>query len=265
MTWLPPTTLSPSKMSTFLKCPLSYYFQYLCDVERKQTVATLAGTTVHSALEELMKLPQGERTPEACSEFTETAIAEAVVSKDFLAIEEEKRKGFEASVRRGSSRFFDMTDPNEVKVRSTELRLEVEWDDITLVGIIDLFVDGPDGLEVWDHKNGRSPSERFQRQTLQGVQFYALMVREHLGEIPTHIRLLYLQDRLTITAEPTQRSVSATEAKVRAVLDAMQRAHETDDFRPKTSALCGNCDFQAHCPAHGGSPDAIPVRVELRS
>lgn len=252
-------------MSTFLKCPLSYFFQYYCDVERKQTAATLAGTTVHSALEELMKLPAGERTPEACSALTETALAEVVESEDYLALEPDKTKDFSASVRRGSARFFDMVDPNEVKVRGTETRLEVEYEGSLLVGIIDLFVDGEDGLEIWDHKNGRSPSERFQRQYLEGVQFYSLMVSMEFGEMPTHAKLLYLQDRLTISVEPTERSVRATGNKIRAVLSAIDRACETDHFHPKTSALCSWCDFKPHCPAWGGSPDDVPVRVEMRA
>ena len=51
----------------------------------------------------------------------------------------------------------------------------------------------------------------------------------------------------------------ATERKVLALWEAIQRATESGDFRPNKSVLCGWCDHQAICPAWGGTPPPIPL------
>jgi len=39
-----------------------------------------------------------------------------------------------------------------------------------------------------------------------------------------------------------------------AIWSAIERACRLEDFRPKPSALCEYCNWQAYCPAFGGDP-----------
>src|SRR5690606_8427183 len=40
---------------------------------------------------------------------------------------------------------------------------------------------------------------------------------------------------------------------------------EREDFRPRRSALCGYCAFQAYCPVFGGDPEAARRLAEERA
>ena len=52
--------------------------------------------------------------------------------------------------------------------------------------------------------------------------------------------------------------------KVGAVWAAVERSCATEDFRPRTSALCNYCSFHEFCPEQGGDPSrAAEVAVAL--
>jgi RecB family exonuclease len=55
---------------------------------------------------------------------------------------------------------------------------------------------------------------------------------------------------------PSEQSIRQLERKVRAIWQAIERACERDDFRPKQSRLCNWCAYQTYCPAFGGDPEA---------
>jgi len=72
---------------------------------------------------------------------------------------------------------------------------------------------------------------------------------------PARVQLLYLSDPVVITTVPSEQSIRQLERKVKAIWQAIERACERDDFRPKQSRLCNWCAYQAFCPAFGGDPD----------
>ena len=43
-----------------------------------------------------------------------------------------------------------------------------------------------------------------------------------------------------------------------AIWAAIARAHESGDWRPHKSALCGWCAHQSICPEWGGTPPPLP-------
>ena len=51
------------------------------------------------------------------------------------------------------------------------------------------------------------------------------------------------------------------ERKVHALWDAIQRATESGDWRPRRGRLCDWCDHQARCPEFGGTPPPYPLQV----
>jgi putative RecB family exonuclease len=83
---------------------------------------------------------------------------------------------------------------------------------------------------------------------------YALMCEAELGRRPSVIRLLYLRDRIVISAAPTDQAMRGTRQRALGVWSAIERACKDDDFRPNPSSLCRFCAFQAYCPSFGGDP-----------
>jgi putative RecB family exonuclease len=117
---------------------------------------------------------------------------------------------------------------------------------------------------VTDYKTGRSPGVTHQQGRLGGVTFYALLCQELFGVLPSRIQLLYLGDGLTITTQPTEQAIRGLKAKLRALWQAIERACEREDFRPRPGPLCSWCSFQAYCPAKGGDPSLVADIVAAR-
>jgi putative RecB family exonuclease len=103
-----------------------------------------------------------------------------------------------------------------------------------------------------------------ERKRLSGVHLYSLLCEELLGKRPKRVQLLYLKQPVAIITEPTDQSTRGTRRTLAAVWQAVERACEREDFRPKPSRLCDYCAFQAYCPSFGGDPDAArALSIEL--
>jgi putative RecB family exonuclease len=78
--------------------------------------------------------------------------------------------------------------------------------------------------------------------------------------------LIYLgNEPQIITATPSEQSARGLSTKVSAIWQAVERACEKEDFRPKRSALCDWCSFQSYCPEFGGDPaEATALGEQLR-
>jgi putative RecB family exonuclease len=58
----PPASLSPSRASDFMQCPLLYRFRVIDRLPEKPSEAATRGTLVHAVLERLFDAPAAERT-----------------------------------------------------------------------------------------------------------------------------------------------------------------------------------------------------------
>jgi putative RecB family exonuclease len=92
-----------------------------------------------------------------------------------------------------------------------------------------------------------------------------MLCEQVLGRRPRRIQLIYLgRDPQIITTDTSEQSNRGVERKVRAVWDAIERACERDDFRPRPGPLCSWCAFQAYCPSFGGDPSLAPAAVPVQ-
>jgi putative RecB family exonuclease len=182
-----------------------------------------------------------------------------------LQLDEAGTTAFVADARELVSRYFELEDPDEVRAVGLEMNLSTNLEGITVRGIIDRLDELDDGsLVVVDYKTGRAPRNEQSRSRLGGVQMYALMCEAELGRRPSVVRLLYLRDRVAISATPTDQALRGTRQRALGVWSAIERACRQGDFRPNPSALCRYCAFQAYCPVFGGDPALATVAVEDR-
>jgi putative RecB family exonuclease len=263
-----PTSLSPSKVSTFKDCALAFRFSAIDRLPEPPSAPAVKGTLVHRALELLFCAGPAVRTPEFAHACLERAVADLDTDEEFLGLglDDEARAEFVADAGTMVDRYFTLEDPTAITPIGIELRLEVEVGDLRLRGIIDrLELDADGGLVVTDYKTGRVPSEKQEGSRLGGVHFYAFLCERLFGRRPSKIQLVYLgRQPQVIIATPTEQSITGLERKVKAIWTAVERACEHDDFRPKPSRLCDWCAFQAYCPSFGGNPDDArrPAAVE---
>ncbi|MFE7455246.1 PD-(D/E)XK nuclease family protein, partial [Streptomyces griseus] len=57
---LPPSSLSPSRASDFMQCPLLYRFRVIDKLPEKPSEAATRGTLVHAVLERLFDAPAAD-------------------------------------------------------------------------------------------------------------------------------------------------------------------------------------------------------------
>jgi putative RecB family exonuclease len=254
-----PTSLSPSKVSTFKDCALAFRFSAIDKLPEPPSVPAVKGTTVHRALELLFAAEPADRTPELAQECLTEALLEMRSVEEFmgLGLDEPAQEAFARDATAMVQRYFDLEDPRTITPVGLEMMLEAQVGGVTVRGIIDRLEEEADGsLVVTDYKTGRTPSVQQEQSRLGGVHFYAFLCEQVLGRIPTRIQLVYLgNEPQVITTAPSEQSVRGVEKKVAAIWAAIERACEHDDFRPKQSALCKWCAFSAYCPAFGGDPD----------
>jgi putative RecB family exonuclease len=257
-------SLSPSRASDFMACPLLYRFRVIDQLPETPSIDAVRGSVVHRVLEELFDLPAADRTHERAN------VLLAPVWDEFLEREPELAQMFGdettdlatwlGQCRDLLGRYFALEDPQRLEPAEREVHVATRLDSgLLLHGYIDRVDVSPAGdVRIVDYKTGRSPGEHFEAKALFQMKFYALVVWRTRGVIPRMLQLIYLGNGEMLRYEPEERDLLATERKVQALWDAIQRAHANGDWRPSRSVLCDWCDHQALCPAWGGTPPPLP-------
>jgi putative RecB family exonuclease len=248
-----PRTLTPSKVTAFTNCPLAFRFSQIERRPEPPSPHAVKGTLVHSALEGLFwHHSRGSRTPaagqaELTAAWTALQHDEEYVQLDLEALEAE---AFLADARTLVDNYFRLEDPDEVHAVGIELGVETVVGGMRLRGKIDRLDIEPDGrLTVVDYKTGRAPYEHFERNSLGGVQTYALLCESALGRPPAEVKLLHLREPIAISTAATEQTIRGQRKKAVAVWTAIERACGAEDFRPHVSRLCDYCSFRDSCPA----------------
>jgi putative RecB family exonuclease len=256
--------LSPSRAADFKQCPLLFRFRTIDKLDGPPSPAAARGTLVHEVLEHLFELPAAERTPEAALALLEPRWASLVEERPELAtmIEDDESldgDGWFSAAGALVERWFTLENPQWLEPAERELYVETEVDGLTLRGYVDRLDIAPDGaMRVVDYKTGRSPREAFEGKALFQMKFYALVLWRQRGEIPRQLQLVYLGNGEIVRYEPDEHDLLGLERNVKAVWQAIVRASETGDWRPRTSKLCDWCDFKELCPEWGGTPPPLP-------
>ena len=257
--------LSPSRAADFKQCPLLFRFRTIDKLDGPPSPAAARGTLVHEVLEPLIELPAAQRTPEAALALLEPRWRSLVEERPELAtmIEDDESldvEGWFSAAGALVERWFTLEDPQRLEPAERELYVETEVDGLTLRGYVDRLDIAPDGaMRVVDYKTGRSPREAFEGKALFQMKFYALVLWRQRGTIPKQLQLVYLGNGEIVRYEPDEHDLLGLERNVRAVWDAIVRASETGDWRPRVSRLCDWCDFKELCPEWGGTPPPLPA------
>jgi len=252
-----PTSLSPSRVESFLSCPMAFRFTSIEKIPEPPSIHATRGSLVHRALELLFTQQPAQRTAPSAFESLDRAIDEYRTDPEFteLHLSEQEASVFFEEARRLVEAYLRMEDPRTVREIGLELRLEAPAGDLMLRGIIDrLELDDDGGLVVTDYKTGRAPSVHYEQSRLAGVHFYSFLCERLFGRLPSKIRLMYLKSGELIEAFPSEQSVRFVTTRTSAVLKAIERACNTGNFQPRPGALCNTCAFKQWCPAFDGEP-----------
>ncbi len=245
-------TLSPSRASNFKQCPRLFRYRSIDRLPETPSIHQARGTTAHLALERLFDLPADQRTAERLFDLFREAWTGLrglpEYSGLFESVDEERAWGIKSL--RVIANYLTLEDPTKVDPLDSELEMSTDMDDITIRGILDRLDELPDGrLIITDYKTGRAPSERYALPAFFALKIYALLVRSRFGKTPAELRLLYLANSTEYSIPVDDRMLDGMERQIQALVKAIRRAIDQNNFPPRPSFLCSWCSFQAICPA----------------
>ncbi|MFJ9738751.1 RecB family exonuclease [Streptomyces sp. NPDC101166] len=264
-----PASLSPSRAGDFMQCPLLYRFRVIDRLPEKPSAAATKGTLVHAVLERLFDAPAVERTAPRAKSLIPGQWDRLRESRPELVElfaddpEGERLAGWLAEAEGLVERWFTLEDPTRLEPAERELFVEAELESgLTLRGIIDRVDVAPTGeVRIVDYKTGKAPRPEYAEGALFQMKFYALVVWRLKGVVPRRLQLVYLGSGDVVTYDPLVADLERVERKLLALWEAIRRATETGEWRPRPTKLCGWCDHRAHCPEFGGTPPPYPLPV----
>ncbi|ABS03341.1 putative RecB family exonuclease [Kineococcus radiotolerans] len=272
----PRRALSPSRAADFMQCPLLYRFRTIDRLPETPSAAAARGTLVHAVLERLYDLPAAERTAARAGAMVEPQWRELLEREPRLQalFGAQPKPGtptgdalarWLAGARALLQKYFALEDPTRLEPEAREMHVEVDLEDgPVLRGIVDRLDVTPAGrMRVVDYKTGRAPSETAEARALFQMRFYALVLWRLRGEVPLSLQLVYLGSGDVLRHTPDEGDLLATERKVRALWDAIERNRATGDWRPRPGRACTWCDHKVRCPSFGGTPPPLPVDLPL--
>ncbi|MGW0906476.1 RecB family exonuclease [Streptomyces sp. NPDC002853] len=266
-----PASLSPSRASDFMQCPLLYRFRVIDKLPEKPSEAATRGTLVHAVLERLFDAPAGERTATSAKslipgQWDRLREAKPELTELFAGDEQGERLArWLADAEKLVERWFTLEDPTRLEPAERELFVQAELESgLKLRGIIDRVDVAPTGeVRIVDYKTGKAPRPEYSEGALFQMKFYALVVWRLKGVVPRRLQLVYLGSGDVITYDPRIEDLEQVERKLHALWEAITLATETGDWRPRPTKLCGWCDHQAVCPEFGGTPPPYPLAVRV--
>lgn len=258
-------SLSPSRASDFMTCPLLYRFRVIDRIPEPPTQATARGTLVHAVLERLFDRPAAERTPAVAAQLLEPEWLRLCADDAGLAEllpSEEERVRFIADAHSALTGYFRLEDPRRLEPAEREWYVQAALPSgLRLRGYVDRLDVSPAGdIRVVDYKTGRVPLAAYEASALFQMKFYALVIWRLRGVIPRVLQLMYLSgEGEVLRYSPDEADLRATERKLDALWAAISRARETGDWRPRPSRLCDWCRHKALCPEFGGTLPPLPA------
>jgi len=267
-----PATISPSRATDFVQCPLLYRFRVLDRLPEAPRPAAVRGTLVHAVLDRLFDLPADRRTRAAARTLISSQwarlLAEDREAAELFAASSQPRDeaGWLSSAADLVERWFVLEDPTRLDPLAREAEVRATLDGgLTLHGFVDRLDRQPDGrLTVVDYKSGRAPASAAGARPPFQLLFYALVLRHTHGLPPATLQLVCLGDSQVLRYSPDEADLLATETRIRALCSAIDRTEAAADWLPSPGRWCAWCVHWSLCPAKGGTLPPVPRGVSDR-
>jgi len=240
-------TLSPSKISIFLACPLKYRWTYLDERGRwylRSKSYYSFGATLHKVLE---RLHGGDDSVSTLAEAI-GAYEESWIDAGF-ASPEEMQEAF-GDGKELLQRYIERNEaaPRQAKVLMVEKQLRMAFgEDFDLIGRLDRLDEHPDGtLEIIDYKSGRQEVSAEDVQSDIAMSIYQLLLRERYPDRPIRATIVALRSGMSASASLSCEDLDVLKQDLWE-LGKMILGANWEERTPIVRRLCPTCDFLALC------------------
>ena len=262
-----PTTLSPSRISSFENCPLQFRFASVEGLPQPPGIHAVKGNVVHRALELLFGLERAERTRDAAHKFMGVAREEYEPTYEItgLNLTDAQLHSFWSECSDLVDGYLAMEDPREVHGVEQEIFVTADLGPFALRGYVDRLERRPDGaIVITDYKTGKSPNPNYPDGKMKQLEMYAYMLREMRGELASLLQLYYVKDGTKNLATPSEQSMNFVRTRTTAMFTTIAKACTTGNFPTKKGGLCNFCAYKDWCPEFGGDPWKAAVEAPLK-
>lgn len=243
-------TLSPSKITTYLACPVKYRWTYVDDrgkwYLRSKSYYSF-GTTLHRVLE---RFHDAGDTGVTTTDEVMAAYEESWIDAGYASAEEmaeafgEGRQILERHVQEVQAR------PREAKTLFVERQFRKDLGEFALLGRVDRVDEYPDGtLEIVDYKSGREGVTQDEVAHDIAMCCYQLLLRHKFPDRPVRARIVALRTGTSAAASLSDEEAADFERDIVALgLEILNEDYH--ELIPVFKPLCPHCDFLPLCRKH---------------
>jgi RecB family exonuclease len=243
-------SLSPSRITTYLACPVKYRWTYV-DRRGRWYVRAKAqysfGQTLHRVLEHFYA---EDRTGVMTMEEVATTYEENWVDAGFSSQDEMMDAYGEGLAILRQHVQTEKVRPRIGRTFLLEKTLRLDLGDFDLIGRLDRVDEMPDGsLEVIDYKSGRETVSEDEVAGHLPMAIYQLLLRRTYPERLARATIVALKTQARASFCHSDADLAALEADLR-VLGAEILRDDYFDLEPRPKRLCHSCDFLPLCRQH---------------
>lgn len=243
-------SISPSKITTYLACPVKYRWTYE-DSRGKRYLQAKSyysfGTSLHRVLERFYSAEDNgvETTQEAMAAYEESWIDAGFSSAEEMS--ESYHEGKEILLHH-----IEEVKKRETSAKVLAVEKQLKWTTphFVLTGRIDRLDEHEDGtIEIVDYKSGRDSVDVEDVATDIAMSCYQLLVREAFPDRPViaTIHALRTGDSASYSM-PTDKLEHFARDLVKLGNEIVTQ--EWFDLTPRVKRLCSGCDFVSLCRYH---------------
>ena len=247
-------TVSASRLATWQRCRLQFYFRYVAGIPKAPTTGRHIGTTVHTVLQQWNLDRWHGRA------FNVQALKE-IFSQAWAIWQEGEQIDWEGKEEASKSATWNLIQvylrdtpiPVDEKPEAVEVGVEADLSAHglpTLIGVIDLVRAG--GRIVDFKTSARTPDTKMLAHTGETqMTSYGLLYREGSGQrengVELHSLIKTKTPKLVVNSfEPaSETQITRLFRVIEAYVDGLQRG----DFIPSPGLQCGSCKYFHECQA----------------
>ncbi len=243
-------TLSPSKITTYLACPVKYRWTYVDDrgkwYLRSKSYYSF-GTTLHRVLERFHN--EGDSGVSTQAEVL-AAYEESWIDAGFSSAEEMAEAFGEGKQILTRHVQMQMDRPKLAKTLFLERQFRWDMGEFALIGRVDRVDEYEDGtLEIVDYKSGRESVSQEEVASDIAMGCYQLLLKRKFPDRQVKATILALRSGESCSSSMTDAELNDFERDIHTL--GMEILNEDyPDLIPVYKPLCGRCDFIPLCRKH---------------